>query len=149
MNDRSPLDDHPLGGRYVAQPGGGGAPLRSLASGTLGNLEWRQVLGAVCLLAGVVAVFIAWFGISGTLDPGKQMPYLVSGGIGGGALIAIGMTLFLSLEHARDRDALGQVLDRIDALERRLDQLNAAVDGAGRVSSGRRRDQATVQQAQR
>lgn len=149
MTDTSVLDGHPLVAGPTSETQGSAGPLRPLAGGTLGNLEWRQAVGALLLLAGVVAVFVAWFGISGTLDPGKQMPYLVSGGIGGAALIAIGMTLFLSLEHARDRAALGEVLDRLDALERRLEQLDGTGADAGRAANGRRRTQTSVSRVER
>lgn len=122
MPDTTVLDDHPLASGAPSQPARrmtfGAGPL---GQGTLATLDWRQAAGAVALIAGVIAVFVAWFGVSGTLDPGKQMPYLVSGGLGGAALIAVGMTLFLSLEHAQDRAALGEVLDRLEALERRID----------------------------
>lgn len=94
---------------------------RPMTAGPLSTLDWRQTLGGAFILAGIAGVMVAWFGISGTLDPGKQMPYLASGGIGGAALIAIGVTLFLSFEHARDRAALADVLDRLDRLEQRLD----------------------------
>lgn len=139
MTRTSVLDEHPL---VVGPPDEArrrAAALRPLASGTLGNLEWRQVLGAVAMVAGVVAVFVAWFGISGTLDPGKQMPYLVSGGIGGAALMAIGLTLFVSLEHARDRAALDEVLERLERLEQRLQLVEVAGGDAGRRGNGRRR----------
>lgn len=140
MTETTTLDHHPFAndasGPERHTPGA--PPIRPLAPGSLANVEWRQALGALSLLAGVVAVFVAWFGISGTLDPGKQMPYLVSGGIGGAALIAVGMTLFLSLEHARDRAALDSVLDRLDALEHRLDRL-ARNDGSGDGAANGRR----------
>lgn len=138
MSDTNVLDDHPLAGEAPARRERVSAPLSPLAQGTLANLDWRQALGAITLLAGVVAVFVAWFGVSGTLDPGKQMPYLVSGGLGGAALIAVGMTLFLSLEHARDRAALGDVLDRLEVLERRLERLSRDDGFGGGDANGRR-----------
>lgn len=68
-------------------------------------------------MGGIVSVVVAWFGISGTLDPGKQMPYFVSGGLGGALAVAIGVALFVADEHARDRDALADLLDRLDAID--------------------------------
>lgn len=138
MLESTTLDHHPFADDAPQNERRAQMPLRPFAQGSLANVEWRQALGAMSLLAGVVAVLVAWFGISGTLDPGKQMPYLVSGGIGGAALIAVGMTLFLSLEHARDRAALGEVLDRLDALERRLDRV-APNDGSGDAGANGRR----------
>lgn len=138
MTETTTLEHHPFADDPPESARRAQMPLRPFAQGSLADLEWRQVLGAVFLLAGVVAVLVAWFGISGTLDPGKQMPYLVSGGVGGAALIAVGMTLFLSLEHARDRAALGEVLDRLGALERRLDRV-APDDRPGDAGANGRR----------
>jgi hypothetical protein len=63
------------------------------------------------------------------------MPYLASGGVGGAALIAIGITLVVSYEHASDRAALEQLLDRFDSLEARL---------SGGASSAARNGEAAI-----
>ena len=88
-----------------------------------GRPPWRQVVGWLLMIGGAIAVLVAWYGISGTVDPGEQMPYLASGGLGGAAAIGVGAVLVVACEHARDRAALGLVLQRIDELERRLDTL--------------------------
>jgi hypothetical protein len=144
MTTTNALDEHPFAAGGDDRRGRASTPVQPFAPGALASLEWRQALGAVALFMGVIAVFVAWFGISGTLDPGKQMPYLVSGGIGGAALIAVGMTLFLSLEHARDRAALGEVLDRLDALEQRLDGLSRNGQRPGPATNGRRAQRAST-----
>jgi hypothetical protein len=86
---------------------------------------------------GAVALLIGWWGISGETEPWKQFPYLASGGIGGASLIALGITLLISFEHARDRAALGAVLERIDDLEARIDDSAKAADerANGKVTS--------------
>lgn len=94
---------------------------RPSVSGSLQSLDWRQAVGGALVVLGMFGIIIAWFGVSGTLDPGEQMPYISSGGFGGAALIAVGVTLLISFEHARDRDALAQVLDELDDLRHRLD----------------------------
>lgn len=139
MTEMTTLDQHPFadsGPARERRP----ARVSPLSQGAMGNLDWRQALGGAFVVAGVVAVLVGWYGVSGTLDPGKQMPYLVSGGIGGAALIAMGMISFLSLEHARDRAALGDVLDRLDSVEGRLDRLNnGSAEGAEpQAANGRR-----------
>jgi hypothetical protein len=73
---------------------------------------------------GFIATLVAWYGVSGTLDPGEQMPYISSGGFGGAALIALGVTLLVAYEHARDRDALRDVLDELDAVRSRLESVD-------------------------
>lgn len=109
-------------------------PLRGLATisttprvpGQIGSLDWRQALGIGLIVLGIISVIVAWYGVSGTLDPGKQMPYISSGGFGGAALIAIGVTLLSSFDHARDRAALEVVLDRLDAIDWRIHDMEVS-----------------------
>ena len=115
MTDSPVLDQHPLADRSESVPERG-----LLARGPLVTLDWRQAAGFALILAGVIAVVIAWWGVSGTLDPGKQMPYLASGGFGGAAAVAVGVMLLISYEHARDRAALATILRRLDDIESRL-----------------------------
>jgi hypothetical protein len=83
-------------------------------------LDWRQALGGGLIVLGIIGILVAWFQIAGTAEVWKQMPYLASGGVGGAALIAIGITLVVAYEHASDRAALEQLMDRFDSLEARL-----------------------------
>jgi hypothetical protein len=101
------------------------AGVRSSVPGSLQSLDWRQAAGGALVILGMLGIIIAWFGVSGTLDPGEQMPYISSGGFGGAALIAVGVTMLISFEHTRDRDALAQVLDELDELRHRLDRQGA------------------------
>jgi hypothetical protein len=70
-----------------------------------------SVLGAVLLIAG-------WFGVSGTGLAAEQIPYLLSGGLGGIALIALGCTVWLSAD-------LQDEWRRLDSLDERLQQLSS------------------------
>jgi hypothetical protein len=142
--DVAAFDDHPLGTVVhheppVPSPGVGFAPSagRSTAvRGSLESLDWRQALGGALIVLGMLAIIVSWFGVSGTLDPGEQMPYISSGGFGGSALIAIGVTLLISFEHSRDRDALAQVLDELDDVRSRLDRLDPGRAGQPGVDRG-------------
>lgn len=109
------LDDHRLLDRGRRAP----HPPR-----TPGALDWRQAVGGGLVGLGFIATLVAWYGVSGTLDPGEQMPYISSGGFGGAALIALGVTLLVAYEHARDRDALRDVLDELDAVRSRLESVD-------------------------
>lgn len=133
------FESHPLGTleaepapaasrRAPAEPMAGPrrTPLRSSAPGSLQSLDWRQAAGGALVVLGMLGIIIAWFGVSGTLDPGEQMPYISSGGFGGAALIAVGVTMLISFEHTRDRDALAEVLEELDELRQRLDSQGSA-----------------------
>lgn len=115
--DKAHLDKHPLLGAVAD----GEQPLGVDADIAPHSIHLRQVVGGIFIFGGVLAVIVSWFGISGTLDPGKQMPYLISGGIGGAMAVAIGVTLLISNEHARDRDSLDELYGRLEAMEAMVD----------------------------
>jgi hypothetical protein len=116
---RADLDEHRLLARGQAAPRPAGAP---------GSLDWRQTVGGALVGLGLIAITVAWYGVSGTLDPGEQMPYISSGGFGGAALIALGVTLLVGYEHVRDRAALRDVLSELDLLRTRLETLDRDVN---------------------
>ena len=43
--------------------------------------EWDRAGAWLCVTAGAVALVVGYFGVSGTLETGKQLPYVVSGGM--------------------------------------------------------------------
>jgi len=81
------------------------------------NLD--RVLGVGLALAGVLAIIIGWFGVSGTGLAPAQIPYVISGGIGGIALIALGCTAWISAD-------LQDEWRRLDAIEQRLQGVDPA-----------------------
>ena len=76
----------------------------------------RLVLALVAGIAGAVAVFIGYFGVSGTLDPAQQLPYLVSGGVGGLFLLGLAATLLFSTDFSATRNELRQLREEIAEL---------------------------------
>ncbi|MBW8826040.1 MAG: hypothetical protein JF603_06800 [Acidobacteria bacterium] len=62
---------------------------------------------------GVLALVVGWFGVSGTPFPAEQLPYVVTGGLGGLFLLGIGALLWLSADlrdEWRKLDAIEQLL---------------------------------------
>lgn len=111
-----------------------------VAPGSFRTLEWRQVVGGVLVLAGFVALIVGWWGVSGTDQQWKELPYLVSGGLGGIATIGVGLALFISFEHWRDREALRQVLHKLNDLDtfvRFNDTASNSSNGQGKSSASR------------
>jgi hypothetical protein len=66
-------------------------------------------------VVGIVVLTVGWFGVSGTGLAAEQIPYLVSGGLGGIVLIVIGCTAWVSAD-------LQDEWRRLDAIEERLEQ---------------------------
>jgi hypothetical protein len=72
------------------------------------------VLGAL-VIAGLVGVAVAWRGVAATLVVALQMPYAVSGGLGGLALVgfALGVASVQASRRAaaQERADFGRVVD--------------------------------------
>ena len=80
----------------------------------------RLVLAVVAIVIGAIALLLGWYGVSGTYDPGEQMSYVVSGGLGGLFLAGVGAAL-VSSSNVR------QATRKIDDLQRGMDDLTATV----------------------
>lgn len=88
------------------------------ALGKLLRYQWDRTVAVALVVGGLVAVVVAWVLASGTILTFEQIPYLMSGGLIGVCLVAVGATLWLSAD-LRDE-------------WRKLDRLEEAVLGSGR-----------------
>jgi uncharacterized membrane protein YidH (DUF202 family) len=77
-------------------------------------------LGVVVAAVGFVLLVIGWSDVAGTIDVGRQMPYLMSTGLPGIALVMVGLVLVNisvrrqdSAERARQMGALTETLDKL------------------------------------
>ena len=91
------------------------------------RLLWRWVgravrpyVGWIFIGIGLLLIVIGWFGVSREAIVGKQIPYLVSGGIGGVFFSVLG-AYFLGTQELRSDSG------RLDRLERMVDELHAAL----------------------
>ena len=78
----------------------------------------RPYVGWLLALLGALALALGWWGVSGEALTAKQLPYLVSGGLTGVALIVLA-AVFLGTDDVRRQ------LARVDELERKVDELHA------------------------
>lgn len=78
----------------------------------------RPVVGWALAGLGALALFLGWYGVSGQALTAKQLPYLVSGGLTGIALIVLA-GVFLATEDVRRQ------LSRLDRVEQQMAQLYA------------------------
>ena len=60
----------------------------------------------VAIMVGVFVLAVGWNGVWHTLNPGEQIPYIVSGGIGGMFLLGLGALLWLSSDLRQERGHL-------------------------------------------
>lgn len=73
----------------------------------------------VAIALGGIALTVGWFGVSGTPLPSEQLPYIISGGLGGFFLLGLGAVLWLSAD-------LRDEWRKLDDLDRRWEALEAA-----------------------
>lgn len=80
----------------------------------------QPVVGWVLVLVGLVAMAVGWAGVSREVFPARQVPYLVSGGIFGLAMVFLGGVL-IGVQDLRRH------VDRIGRLERLVEDLHAVL----------------------
>jgi hypothetical protein len=76
----------------------------------------RQLLGWLFAIGGAVALFLGWWGVSGTALTAKQVPYLVSGGFTGICLLVLAAACFASDDVRRSLDRLADVERQVETL---------------------------------
>jgi hypothetical protein len=80
----------------------------------------RPVVGWVLVGVGGLMIVLGYLGVANEVLVAKQLPYLVSGGILGVAVVAVGV-MFLGTEEIR------QDSGRLDRLERMVNELHAVL----------------------
>lgn len=79
------------------------------------RLQWDRVAGWCAIVAGAISIVVGWIGASGTPYPAAQLPYLLSGGLGGLFLLGLGSVLLLSADlrdEWRELDSIEEALLR-------------------------------------
>jgi hypothetical protein len=82
--------------------------------------QWDRAAAWACVLAGALVLIIGYVGVSGTPYEAKQLPYIISGGLGGVFLLGVGGLLWLSAD-LRDEWV------KLDELDAKLDDIAAAL----------------------
>ncbi len=80
----------------------------------------RPLFAWLLIVIGVVVLVVAWIGVSGQALVAKQLPYVISGGLGGFSMIIVGAALVAGQD-------LRSVGDRVERLERKVDDLHAVL----------------------
>ena len=75
--------------------------------------QWDRVAAWVLICLGGLAVVLGWLGVRSEALTQKQIPYIISGGIGGLLLVTVGAMLWLSAD-------LRDEWRKLDAIDRHL-----------------------------
>lgn len=95
-----PTEEPPARNRLALRRGRGlkpGSRLRGVANATTGT--W---IGVVLVAAGFGVIFFTWGEVAGVLNVAQQLPYIVSGGIAGLALVIVGVMIVDVAVRAQD-----------------------------------------------
>ena len=99
----------------------------------------RLPLALVAGVVGAVALLIGYFGVSGTLDPAKQLPYLVSGGVGGLFLLGVAAALLFSADLGATRGDIAQLRQVVEDLNERVADLQSTLEATPAPAPASRR----------
>ena len=88
--------------------------------------QWDRVLATVLFVVGGLALVVGWAGVRSEALTALQVPYIISGGIGGIFLLGLGAVFWLSAD-LRDE---WRKLDRIERLLREQTIAEPATDSA-------------------
>lgn len=86
-----------------------------------------------CLGLGGLALFVGWLGVARATYPAQQLPYLISGGLGGLCLVGVGALLWLSSDLEDEWTKLDLIEDVLRELARQEETggESPSVDGNG------------------
>jgi hypothetical protein len=87
--------------------------------------QWDRVGAWACVIAGALMVLFAWLGASHTPYTVEQIPYIISGGIGGLFLLGLGAMLWVSADLRDQWRTMEQIRTG------RLDDTVGAADAIG------------------
>lgn len=100
------------------------------------KLRWDRLgglLGITYCVIGALLIFLGWNGAASYDRVSAQIPYVVSGGLGGLALVVLGSALLVAQSHRGDRAALQATLEDLRAALGRVaaaEQVVAVAHGA-------------------
>ena len=108
-----------------------------VAGGRSGERRF-MVLGGILVPSGLLVILLGWYGASRTSNVFEQIPYLISGGLLGLALVFLGAFLYFAhwltrlVHEQRSRSAaVVAAVDRLAAaVERQSSRAAAVVDGS-------------------
>lgn len=75
--------------------------------------QWDRALATALFIAGGVALVVGWVGVSRQALTALQVPYIISGGIGGIFLLGLGAVFWLSADLRDEWRKLDEVLDAL------------------------------------
>jgi hypothetical protein len=98
--------------------------------------NWDRVAAWSCVVLGAVVLILGWHGVANSAYPAQQMPYIVSGGIGGALLVALGATLLISSDLRDEWQKLDQIEQRLAESDGESTETDHAAQAGSSGSNG-------------
>jgi hypothetical protein len=96
----------------------------------LTDLLWRAA-AVVLTVAGLVVVLVGYLGVRNQSDVVLQLPYVISGGVGGLALMGLGALALIQYQMRVQARRFAEVTDSLDEWkEQALAELRGFLEGA-------------------
>jgi hypothetical protein len=76
--------------------------------------QWDRVAAWVLVILGALFVLLGWLGVSDAVLTTEQLPYIISGGLGGVCCIGVGVALWLSADLRDEWTALREIAERLE-----------------------------------
>ena len=93
--------------------------------------QWDRTIALVLVAAGFVALLVGWLAVSDTIFTFEQIPYVISGGLLGVGLIALGCASWVSADLRDDWRKMDRLEAAVEALR------SSQIEGAAIVLSDR------------
>lgn len=81
------------------------------------RVQWDRALAGALAALGLLLLILGWVGTSSTGFVSEQIPYMISGGLGGVFLLATSGTLLLSADLRDEWRELRGIRQRLDQLD--------------------------------
>jgi hypothetical protein len=84
---------------------------------TLLRQLWDRALAWVAIGIGALALLLGWLGVSREVLPAGQIPFVISGGLGGLFMLGLGAVLWISADLRDEWRQLREIATKLDVQE--------------------------------
>ena len=95
--------------------------------------RWLELIGVAMIVFGFICILLGWYGAAHSAYQYQEIPYLISGGllgvalvIGGGVLLRTAWSMRLLEEERRNALAIVRSVDRLERVLKEMDHARRA-----------------------
>jgi hypothetical protein len=80
------------------------------------RVAWDRAVAVALIAVGAVVVVVGWVGVSGQAYPAKQLPFIMSAGVGGIFILGVGALFWLSSDLKDEWTKLDRIEEALVSL---------------------------------